>query len=304
MTLVLVLGLLACDDSLLGVPADGTLPVEEDDGGTGGASAAYHPDGFSDPSQHGAAAKAQTERCVSCHGEDLTGAGEALSCDTCHAEGWRTDCTFCHGGTDDATGAPPVYLAGDTEGAYAGFWSHGSHMGGVVGAPVACETCHTVPTDVLSPGHVFVDDRTPAEAEVAFSGLAQGGAWSGTGCSNLYCHGTGQEGAVGGINADATDLRCGTCHAGPGSSFAEWGDRMSGKHFLHLGEGVACAECHADSVDADGNILDPATHVDGVTDLRLPDGMEVVGEDSGLPVCAGTCHVNDHEHLPDRLWKR
>ena len=305
MMLVLALSLLGCDDTWFGAPVPGTGGGTGDGGGTGGVeTAAYHPDGFADPGIHGVAAKGGDEHCASCHGEDLTGEGEARSCDTCHQEGWRTDCTRCHGGTDDATGAPPRYLAGDTEGASASFWSHGSHMGGSVGAPVACETCHVIPDDVLSPGHVFVGDRTPGVAEVSLSGLGEGGAWTGAGCANVYCHGTGQEGAVGGIDGGATDLLCGTCHAGPGSSVVEWGDRMSGKHFLHLGAGIGCVECHGDVVDADNGIVDPESHVDGAVSLRLPEGMAVIGEDSGLPVCAGTCHVNDHEHFPDRLWKR
>jgi len=302
MKLLLILTLLACDDTWFGAPPG--AGGGDAGGDVGGATADYHPDGYADPAQHGTAAKTSAERCVDCHGEDLTGEGEALSCDTCHVEGWRTDCTRCHGGTDDASGAPPRYIAGDDVGAYAGFWSHTSHGGGQVGAPVACETCHVVPTDVLSAGHLFVGDRTAAVAEVVFSGLAEGGSWDAQTCSNIYCHGTGQADAVGSIDAGTTELLCGTCHAGPGSSFSEWGDRMSGKHFLHLGDGVACADCHADTVDADGNLLDVSRHVDGVSDLRLPDGMSVIGEQDGLPVCTGTCHVSDHEHLPERLWVR
>ena len=228
MIALLLLGLWACDDTTFGEPIGGGAAGSGEDGGGGGGGPAHHPSGYADPAQHGTAAKTSAERCVSCHGEDLTGAGEAVSCDTCHAEGWRTDCTRCHGGTDDASGAPPRYIAGDDQGAYAGFWAHTAHGGGEIGAPVACETCHVVPTDVLSEGHLFVGDRTPAVAEVSFSGLAEGGSWDGASCSNIYCHGTGQEAAVGSIHAGTTGLRCGTCHAGPGSSFAEWGDRMSG----------------------------------------------------------------------------
>ncbi|MEC8425791.1 MAG: hypothetical protein VX000_18530, partial [Myxococcota bacterium] len=152
MIAVLVFLLVGCDDTWFGVPRDG--PVPAGDGGSGGATARYHPDGYADPSQHGGAAKASVERCVSCHGEDLTGEGDALSCDTCHAEGWRTDCTRCHGGTDDASGAPPRYIAGGEEGALATFWSHTPHGSGELGAAVSCGTCHVVPTDVLSDGHL------------------------------------------------------------------------------------------------------------------------------------------------------
>ena len=40
--------------------------------------------------------------CLTCHEDDRNN-----QCNQCHT-GWATRCTFCHGGRDNATGAPPA----------------------------------------------------------------------------------------------------------------------------------------------------------------------------------------------------
>src|SRR3970282_2725558 len=84
--------------------------------GAGGGR--YHPEGFAAAEIHGLELKQQAQDCRSCHGDELTGAS-APTCDGCHTPAdppaWRSDCTFCHGGVDDTTGAPPRNLDGTTE---------------------------------------------------------------------------------------------------------------------------------------------------------------------------------------------
>src|SRR6516165_1461699 len=66
-------------------------------------------------------------------------------------------CTRCHGGTDNATGAPPRDLHGNTDTASISVGAHTSHLNashGIAGA-VACESCHVVPADPYSgPTHL------------------------------------------------------------------------------------------------------------------------------------------------------
>lgn len=308
MIVLLMLSLMACDDTWFGVPIPGTggADASDGDGGGTGGDVDYHPAGYSDPGAHGVDAKLGNDACTDCHGADLTGQGSALSCDTCHTEGWRTDCTRCHGGTDDETGAPPRYLAGDSSGLEAAFLAHGTHGSGGIKAPLECTACHVMPADVLSEGHVFVADGTPGVAEVDFSGgIAPDSTWDGAGgCSNVYCHGTGQADDPGGsISHLASDRTCDDCHAGPDAGFVAWSDRMSGKHFKHLDEGVQCVDCHGSTVDAYDSIIGAELHVDGQPQLDFgTHDITVIGEDDGLPVCTGACH--DADHTPDRLWKR
>jgi hypothetical protein len=303
---LLLLAVLGCDDTWFGTPVPGTGSATGDEGGGTSGDVDHHPAGYADPSVHGVDARLGVETCVDCHGADLTGQGSALSCDTCHTAGWRTACTRCHGGTEDETGAPPRYIAGDTAGLEAAFLAHVPHVAGGIKAPLDCTACHVKPTDVSSEGHVFVADRSPGVAEVDFSGgIADGASWDGAGsCSNVYCHGAGQADDPGGsISHLASDRTCDDCHAGPDAGFVAWSDRMSGKHFLHLDRGMGCADCHGSTVDRYYSIIGPELHVDGAPQLDFgAHDITVIGESDGLPVCTGACH--DSDHTPDRLWKR
>ncbi len=246
-------------------------------------SGRFHVDGWSDPALHGQGAKFQEFECTGCHGGGLTGGSVGVSCDTCHASGWRTNCTFCHGGADNGTGAPPVDLDGlSTD---LSFPEHTAHVTEQGHPAWTCDQCHARPADVLTPGHIFVGDSTPGVAEVRFDGgLSADGAYDGGGsCSNLYCHGDGA-GGLGSVVSGAT-LDCGSCHGGaadPGG--------LSGAHPDHLAAGISCAECHANTASDDDTISDPAQHVDGEVDVSLTSGMSY---DSGS--CSGTCHGVDHD---------
>lgn len=252
----------------------------------------YHPDGFDDPVYHGQEAKHHVQTCTDCHGADLAGSGDAVSCDSCHEKGWRTDCTFCHGGTDNNTGAPPLDLNNSKDDA--AFGAHSKHVEETIHAAFSCEQCHTVPDDVLSAGHLF--DKTPAVAEVTFSaGLSAAASWSGKTCTDAYCHGTGQ-GDDGTVTVGDGPVACGSCHASAeGPNEAWW--TMSGEHTDHLRHDISCESCHADTVSRDGDIISPALHVNGTADF-VPehDTITYNGE-----TCDGVCHNERHR---GRSWER
>ena len=246
----------------------------------------HHPQGFDRPSVHGLELKTGAQDCRECHGEDLTGDGDAVSCDSCHDVGWREDCTFCHGGDETLDGAPPAQLDPSQDPA---FGSHTSHLDGGDHADIHCSSCHSEPSDVLTAGHVF--DDTPGVAEVDFAGgLALGGSWDGATCT-VYCHGNGQRDgeqlALGGT-AD-----CGDCHVVMASSHQRRAE-MSGAHRKHLNEGVECWECHPTTAEGD-EIQDAEHHVDGEVQIEL--------QESGMTrqngTCDGECHDENHH---DRDW--
>ena len=281
----------------------GSLPLEPEGAGGGGrdggpvAGAPFHPVGWAQPEQHGLGAKTQELDCRTCHGDQLLGgSGQQAgpSCDSCHAEGWRTNCTYCHGGTADQTGAPPRDISGETSTARSSFAGHAAHVNGRA-SHVAwdCTTCHVKPTDVLSPGHMF--DDTPGVSEVTFGqGLSPQGTYAAGTCSNLYCHGNGRS-ASGTVATTAAPMACSSCHADGSSGATAWGT-MSGKHSRHLGAGLACADCHAGIVNTAGNAITDATkHVNGHPDVSITTS----GFTYNAGTCTGTCHNHDH---PGRTW--
>lgn len=261
--------------------ADGASSECSDTGG--GDTDGYHPDGWSASDVHGLAAKLQEQECRDCHGDDLTGGDVGVSCDSCHPADWRTTCTFCHGGGETDDGAPPVSIDG-TDDDHA-FGAHTTHVTETIKPAYDCVQCHAEPSDVLSVGHLFVDDVTAGEAEVGFGGgIASGGSRGAASCT-VYCHGNGRTTGT----VDQGDApTCGDCHA----VTSRWGS-LSEPHEDHLEEGVRCAECHADTVDDGNDIVDPTVHVDGDVDLALP---SAVTQSGGR--CTGTCHGEDHRGEP------
>ena len=142
-----------------------------------------------------------------------------------------------------------------------------------------------MPDNVLSAGHLF--DSTPAQAEVSLAGgLSSTGAYDGAGtCSSLYCHGDGQ--TEDGTITDGSNTTCASCH--PDSSSGSWSS-MSGEHSRHMGEGFACADCHAGVTDESQSILDPDLHVDGAVSLIF--SKTTMYAKNGY--CVGYCHGEFH----------
>jgi hypothetical protein len=268
-----------------------------------GNSVSPHPEGFEAPEMHGVAANLQETVCTDCHGSDLTG-GEsgAVGCDECHAKAghadWRTDCTFCHGGALDATGAPPEDLDNTTDEGSLTFASHHAHMDASEHAVYGCDQCHGSVSlsyvDALTDsGHWF--DGSPGESEVDFSdGLSPAASWTGSGCDNAYCHSTGQGASSGDISDGTTPLACDDCHPGPSSGNNAFDD-MSGEHKKHMEEGAECSDCHDDVVDASFSLKDATLHVNGEPDVALAPstGMTISGGR-----CWGRCH-GDEDHDED-----
>ncbi len=247
-----------------------------------------HPAGYAVSTVHGIEAKLQTQACTGCHGEDLTGGTAQVSCDSCHTSGWRTDCTFCHGGTENSTGAPPEDI--DDAVTDVSFPEHGAHVTETIHTAFDCVQCHTRPTDILSPGHIFVGDTTGGAAEMDFlGGLSPAGTYStSSGCDNLYCHGNGQAGNAGDARTGDTSS-CSMCHGDANS-----GRSLSGQHGEHVGR-YECEECHSLTVSGNTTIATPVNHVNGVRDLALPAGITF---DNGR--CDGACHGEDHR---GRNWE-
>ncbi len=258
-------------------------PVLEEPG------ASPHPPGWVSPEQHGTATNLQTDGdCRICHGVDLTGReGEnaGISCDTCHADGWRTNCTFCHGGVENATGAPPQDIDGSDQSL--AFPPHGEHVTASDHPAYACTNCHPDRSDVLDPGHVF-GDVTPTFGELDYTqGLSPRGTYLFGTCSNLYCHGDGR--GDNGTVAVGEELTCRSCHPDERSNGAEL-NRMSGRHLQHLNRsGVTCADCHGLTADATQRIVDGTLHVDGVAQVQT---QEVAWDGE---TCEGTCHGHEHD---------
>lgn len=267
-----------------------TGPAAGPSGETGGETTPtppgerFHEPGWAEPAAHGIGAKFQQLDCRSCHGETLDGGTAGVSCDSCHPAGWRSDCTFCHGGVETPDGAPPENLD-DSVGAadLANFPAHTAHVTETIHPAWACDLCHVTPTDVSSAGHLFVGDTTPGVAEVAYPGGTYTGAGS---CASVYCHGDGRSTAT----VDASFVSsCDACHPSWASSDAEIGG-MSGEHHRHVaGEGFDCSECHSTTVDASHTIVGAANHVDGEPTVSLPQGMTWNGSS-----CSGTCHFQLH----------
>jgi predicted CxxxxCH...CXXCH cytochrome family protein len=251
-----------------------------------------HPPGYDAPEAHGTDSLVGASACNSCHGADLQGGGSGVGCDDCHQAGWRTDCTYCHGGEDgDTDGLPPQDLDNQTNEAASTFDAHREH-GDAIGHPdYACSVCH--PSEgyadaLLDVGHWF--DGTPGVAEVSFDGSPQpGGTYSGTTCSNIYCHGDGR--GTGTVSDGSTPMACDSCHPGTNG----WND-LSGEHERHEERSDGCQECHKGVVDPSDAITGDALHVDGDVDIDMT-GSGITW--NGTTCSGGQCHGEEHSHNGD-----
>jgi predicted CxxxxCH...CXXCH cytochrome family protein len=270
-----------CHGGVIGPGGTWTDPSLHIDGIVQGGA---HPDGWSDGSRHGPAAESDLASCETCHGADLLGGSTGTSCESCHA-GWRTNCTFCHGGTDNMTGAPPEGVGGETDPLSVHVGAHTSHVEDTAThLAYNCNRCHVTPADATSPGHMDGDGR----GEVFFDPLNPAAAYdrATATCSSLYCHGNGQ-GNNGRIvwNTNPT-LTCASCHndeTTPEGSFT-----MSGEHWQHVGDtGFGCVECHSTVVDTSKHIIDRASHVDGDVDVSLVRGGTW---NPATMLCSPACH--------------
>ena len=232
--------------------------------------------------------------CQTCHG--ATYAGDAITKVTCMRSGCHADasnaprspesCNTCHGdfsapASNSLASAPPKSVMGETATTVRGVGAHQRHLvTNTVGVAVKCQECHTVPTQLSSPGHI----GTPLPAEVVFNDqlahLPTGGGTlvpkpsydpSTLKCNNTYCHGnwklskatsnsTSQfaytDTVMVGLNYSPTwtngtaDGSCGSCHGLPPKG--------------HIAVALTtCGSCHFGIVSTDGKIIDKAKHING-----------------------------------------
>jgi predicted CxxxxCH...CXXCH cytochrome family protein len=245
------------------------------------------------PGFHAYSADRGLASCKACHGPDLSGGAtapvptNAPACGSCHDQAlppgvasWKVNCLMCHGGKDNATGAPPGALWG-----YAGDPARGggtvddvrvgAHTAHVTAGPVAgafgCEVCHVKPADALAGNHIAEASGIPL-ASVVFGGRAvdphfpssipapQWDRASAT-CSNTYCHGAT---LTGGSKVKPIwspvgqgQAACGTCHGVPPPL----------PHFQASGR-ASCSGCHSDTVNPDGTIkVAGGFHINGLVDV-------------------------------------
>ena len=281
------------------VKPDGTIDVAgglhvngKVDVGGGGGGAGVHAAGWSDPAQHGAAAKRDLASCRSCHGNDYAGGSTGVSCNACHGgTAWQSNCTFCHGtrvaaytAADLTKAAPPLGAQGETSATERAVGAHQKHLSPALSAPLACAECHAVPDDL---SHVN------GAVALSFGPLARTGgttpAWNGSSCSASYCHGAFPNGtAAAPVWTSATALGCGACHRPQSGSSS---GNYSNLHYKHVFEkGVACANCHGTGYSA--TAVNAATHVDGTKRVAFGgtwSGRTVSGTFSG-----GSCTISCH----------
>lgn len=216
-----------------------------------------HTPGWEQPEAHGAIVnESGFASCQECHGLALDGGTSNLSCqEGCHSPNWTQNCTMCHGGQLNDTGAPPYANRGQTSRTDVTVGAHTEHVvDTLLHVGRSCSTCHIEPTSIFSSGHIDGD----GVAEVTFGPLNPEGRYDPdtAECANLWCHGNGSW-RFGGAQWDADPtLACDSCH---GSTRAA----LSSRHR----HGFSCATCHPDVVASDTSILDITLHVNGEVDL-------------------------------------
>lgn len=212
------------------------------------ASGAIHPQ----PTWTGGPAQGE---CGSCHGAPPAGSHPAdPDCARCHTDktiaahlNGKVDlgveaagCNGCHGGVGSPNPLSGAHL------------SHTEALHGLSGK-IACESCHVVPTTLTATGHL---DAAPAEVALKGGGTFSGGDKS---CAGVGCHGDVAVTWTAGPSAAA----CGSCHGIPPNN---------GAHFSTL-KLTDCVNCHANTVDAFGNIKITAgvsAHINGRNDIAAP----------------------------------
>lgn len=258
-----------------------------------------HPDGIvtpSSPNFHGkliAANNWSLAQCKKCHGTDYTGGISGQTCLSCHnkANG-PENCTTCHGSSTSP--APPVDLSGNTSPTVRGVGAHQIHLtggGAFSQLTIQCNTCHVVPASFAAPSHIDISqpyatvriDTTGTIGGtktnvVGTAGLAPYAPSLGTfipnptyssatiKCSNTYCHGDFKNGNPTNTPAwnDTSAAACGTCHGDITKTTP--GDRALPKTAANGGThspATTCFACHADVVDANYKIINPAKHMNG-----------------------------------------
>jgi predicted CxxxxCH...CXXCH cytochrome family protein len=166
-------------------------------------------------------------------------------------------CSSCHGnasrpGSELEQAAPPVDVDGNTEVSAPGVGAHALHLRATdMHGAVPCQTCHLVPEQTPSPGHV--DSALPAEVVLRPPGEVQPERspsydYTAHTCADTYCHWAALPNWV--QPQQVTDP-CAGCHGIPPAR-------------PHV-QVTVCSMCHS-NVDESLSILDPALHVNGTVE--------------------------------------
>jgi predicted CxxxxCH...CXXCH cytochrome family protein len=241
----------------------------------------------------------RADACGSCHGVPPAAPHpQAGACEGCHGtlsalthvDGKVTllqpvHCNACHGA--DESGAPPRAVDGGTSVEQRGVGAHARHLlGGSFSKPVACETCHPVPTVAMpaTPTH-------PSGTADLLTGYDAGTLTCATGChfgASPPWTQSGPLGCTGCHGAPPTyphpqRTDCALCHP--------MGDRslhVDGK--VEVSVPTTCDACHGSATNPA-----PPRDLDGGTDRSRPGvgahQTHVVGRGFARPVPCGECHV-------------
>lgn len=197
--------------------------------------------------------------CVRCHGNPPP-SHTRNDCASCHPAnaphidgivqvGRVAGCSGCHGSASSP--APPFDLEGNRFTTAIGVGAHQAHLQALsrISAPVPCATCHVVPAEIGSPGHI----DSPGPATVTASLGWDRGSQT---CSSSYCHQVARP-----VWTSTGQVSCGSCHGIPPAD-ANHTPAMTA---------TTCAGCHAGTVDAFGNIIvtnGTSKHINGIVDLQ------------------------------------
>ncbi|WP_158247202.1 CxxxxCH/CxxCH domain c-type cytochrome [Geothermobacter hydrogeniphilus] len=213
-----------------------------------------HPEGW--VTLHASDARAEQKSCKSCHGLDLAGSGNAVSCFSCHLDGLPV--RLHPVSWEDATGS---IVPGHKVWPDSFSWTscavaacHGADLQGGVAAP-SCLACHPDPSSMAPHALPFtdpVDHGTPAKSGQNYC---------------LHCHGTPPNNVDGGMTTSAAiwgnnfsvNGNCSNCHKHAGAHPTNWqGDNDNGTgtdvqdpayDSSHRGieqttQNTSCALCH------------------------------------------------------------
>ena len=188
----------------------------------------------------------ETQTCRLCHGLESHPEGVAEQCEGCHPATAGESETIAHP-DKHGDGVVEKEIACDAcHGTPPSTGAHRKHTEGVVNlfAPIACNTCHTVPSDPLARGHLDGDGR----AEVNLRGLAAANNFTpsydpATQSCVVYCHQGASPAWTEGFSGDL----CGSCH-----DFPPAGDA----HDIATQLGLGCDYCHGSQ--------SAQTHMNGV----------------------------------------
>jgi len=238
-----------CNDSYCHGPAEAVWTEPRD---SAAACGSCH--GLPPPTPH-----PQSNRCAVCHG-DVVDAQNHIRAPELHVDGQvessLPSCAGCHGKGDEP--APPFDTQGNSSVSHIGVGAHAVHLsGGGLARPLACGECHLVPKKAEDPRHA---DGLPAEVELTGVATTDGRTptWqhATATCADSWCHGPGP-GDPGASPrwTERAALGCASCHGAPPPA-----------PHPQMNE---CSLCHGEVVAADGSIIDPSRHVDGVVDVKL-----------------------------------